>query len=61
MIPLPNSHPTQAHLAHSYLPWWAHLLLTALVLPPLFAADTPPKEQKPAPEFRKYELPVEPD
>jgi acetyl esterase/lipase len=40
------------------------LLLTALLLtlmPVLHAADAPPKEQKPAPEFRKYELPVEPD
>ena len=40
------------------------LLLTALLLAPLaalHAADAPPKEQKPAPEFRKYELPVEPD
>jgi hypothetical protein len=39
-------------------------LITALLLAPLaalHAADAPPKEQKPAPEFRKYELPVEPD
>ena len=39
-------------------------LITALLLAPLAAlcdADAPPKEQKPAPEFRKYELPVEPD
>ena len=61
MIPLPHFHPTQAHLSHSDLPWWPHLLLTALLLPPLFAADPPPKEQKAPPEFRKYELPVEPD
>ena len=40
------------------------LTLIALLFAPLttlIAADAPPKEQKPAPEFRKYELPVEPD
>ena len=39
-------------------------ILSALLLAPLttvLAADAPAKEQKPAPEHRKYELPVEPD
>ena len=39
-------------------------ILTALLLAPLtslLAADAPAKAQKPAPEHRKYELPVEPN
>lgn len=37
------------------------LLLAALLLQPLFAVDPPTREQKAPPDFRKYDLPVEPD